>query len=803
MSSIPDHPDRENESGPEQGGAHDTLPLILRIDSDHVEVPPSSLAENDQQQALVSQYRDTARVQCDLTHLLQWSPRERSAVFAFSFLLSEQCDGIRFRGPGSSEDFESLFSAVVAAIQPNDNPDECERAIEAALEAGAVCHTNSLRPACSRLARALRSHGLPGYPFHELLRRAQEHVAASQDREEGDSASLNEIWSDAPVTDGMVMPSGWYERDGHLYRTGGNVPVIAARLAIVRRLSDLENGTHLIELAWQRFGAWQRRVFPRSVVAAKRSIVGLADFDIPVHANNAGDVIDYLDALEAVNFQFIPEAVVSDRMGWIGDDGANGFLVGRRLINESQLADTPTEELQQAVEFRGSDAGDEQLASALHSRGTYQEWASLIQQLQPYPKVMLAVYASFVPPVLSIFRTGSFIVSWAGPTSEGKTSTLSFAAATWGCPDEQAPESYMMTWDTTRVGIERSMRLLTGLPICVDDTKQARSDEDISQTVYDVAGGRGRTRGSERGLAATGSWRTVMLTTGEAPMASFTEEGGTRARILELWSSPFGETSQRVAELITELRDASAQNYGHAGPRFVAALIANRHQWDEWRDRFRAAQRAYTQRAENNVATRMAAHFAALETTANLVHELLELPWPYTDVVSVLWEELTSESAEADRAAAALRTLLNRCHAEPELFIGSLHRPGTDPPPGRCWGVWRQRIEIDGEVEEYLAVYVSKVNELLKSEGFDSRSTKRTWRDRGWTLTNENKTTRKIRPPGASRSIDAVVIPERVISESYGEQESPQSPPPNRGRRGVVGAGNREQENNMRTDTNP
>jgi len=384
---------------------------------------------------------------------------------------------------------------------------------------------------------------------------------------------------------------------------------------------------------------------------------------------------------------------------------------------------------------------------------------------------MLAIYASFVPPLLTIFRARSFIISFAGPTSGGKTTTLGCAAATWGCPDQTVPGSLMMTWDTTRVGIERSMRVLNGIPIVIDDTKQAKRPEDVSQAVYDVTGGRGRTRGSEQGLAATATWRTVMITSGEQPMTSFSEDGGTRARILEVWNSPFGCTSAEMAAFVTRLREEFNQNYGHAGPRFVAYLIDQRAQWEVWRNEYNRARLAYEQLAgSNNVASRMAAHVAVLEVGARLVHEALALPWPYENVIRGLWDELTADAAEADRAAVGMRLLLNFCATQRHRFEGgeaANNSPGGVPLQGFV-GRWIHHVTI-GDPHDCRVVYVQVVNDLLTSAGFEPQSMKRMWRDRGWTTTNPGKTTLKIRVTDILA--DVVAIPLRVIEEL--NQEGP------------------------------
>ena len=88
--------------------------------------------------------------------------------------------------------------------------------------------------------------------------------------------------------------------------------------------------------------------------------------------------------------------------------------------------------------------------------------------------------------------------------------------------------------------------------------------EDVEQTIYDLANGCGRGRGSLKGLAAQQAWKTVLLTSGEQSATSLTESGGTRARVLTLWGSPFGNKNEDIAIVTSELNSWLKENYGHA-----------------------------------------------------------------------------------------------------------------------------------------------------------------------------------------------------------------------------------------------
>ena len=205
------------------------------------------------------------------------------------------------------------------------------------------------------------------------------------------------------------------------------------------------------------------------------------------------------------------------------------------------------------ISFKPVAGGDEQIARAFHSQGTIEKWERAIRRLKNYPRVLILLYASFVPPLLMILRAPNFIVDICGRTTTGKTIALRIAGSVWGCPDEMAHESTIHSWDSTPVWLERTASLHSGIPIILDDTKRARKPAVVADMLYLFANGRGRGRGNLQSLELGGSWRTVLISSGEAPATSFTQDGGTRTRVLEVRGLPFKGQGERKAKLVARL----------------------------------------------------------------------------------------------------------------------------------------------------------------------------------------------------------------------------------------------------------
>lgn len=344
------------------------------------------------------------------------------------------------------------------------------------------------------------------------------------------------------------------------------------------------------------------------------------------------------------------------------------------------------------------------------------------------------------PPVLAIVDAENFILDYAGVTRQGKTTTLRLAASAWGNPKERSVGSAMLTWDSTRTGVERASAILNGLPLILDDTKRAKYPGDSAQTLYDVATGRGKNRGSTKGLARVGTWFTVLISSGEAPITSFTEDGGTRARVLPVRGSPFGAPDAATAKVVRTLDAGVKANYGHIGPRFVRFLIENRAAWPTWRTWYRESLDAYTEKAAGDaVAGRMASHFAVLDLTTSLVMEAFDdLFWVTEVQFHDLWEEMTAETPNADPAVRALRHTLDWAWGHQVEFYGRHETHGVHQNPHGGWaGRWDESPQWT-----YLGFLPHRLREILNTGGFEFEPTVRSWCDRDWLLTNGNSKTR-------------------------------------------------------------
>lgn len=747
MSSVPELPigpspveptSREPRAIDLGGGS---LPLIVIADGRQYELIPADLRD-DAVVAQLCQAWGTAQppLVCDMRHILSWSEDDR--WWAFTFLVRLRIPYVVRTTDGGAQ-HPDLFEAAIAMMEGHDNIIRCERACNAAIQAAGLLHSNSIRAACSRIADRLRELRVRGHHIRELTRHAQEvaRIAAGNQESHREALHVYEALPDVPCSDAAVVPTGWMVSAEGIRRANdrNEMPLVPAPIVIVARYVGISDGTESLEIAWQRDGQWRRRIVARAVIATARTLVDLAAYGVPVNSNNSKLLVQYLSDYEAVNLEALPCDRVTRQLGWHGCSGREGFLWGRQMIAAGAGSTLDGDAVcgaaasnHQAIIFQGLDDGDEQLVAGYHAAGTYADWLDAMQVLAAFPRVRMAVYASLGTAVLAVVDAGNFIMSYAGPTSRGKSTTARVAASVWGCPNERSARAAIGSWDASRVWIERAAAIQCDLPLILDDTKRARNSRDIAQTLYDVASGRGRGRGSTGGIRETGTFRTVLVTNGEAPITSFTEDGGTRARVLELWGSPFGDANEHMGSVVTHLNEVLMAHYGHAGPRFAQFLAENSAGWAAWREQYHQIRARHMERARGNpVAIRMAAHFALLDLTARLAVAAGVIPWAAEAPADNLWDELTAGTREADRAEVALQQMWSWCSSHREEFF-SQRPPNAGAPSGGWAGRWDTDGRSRGDNQEFIGIYPHRVKEVLRGLGFEVEPVLRMWRDRGW-----------------------------------------------------------------------
>jgi putative DNA primase/helicase len=190
--------------------------------------------------------------------------------------------------------------------------------------------------------------------------------------------------------------------------------------------------------------------------------------------------------------------------------------------------------------------------------------------------------------------------------------------------------------------------------------------------------------------------------------------------------------------------------------------VRNRDKWEEWRTAYELARSGYLEKAEANpVAGRMAAYFAAIDVTAIIAHEALALPWTYRGPIDDLWEDLTREASEADRATHALSIIMSWATGHEQEFWGR-HVSGQDGTPRQPPGGWAGKWD-NGEEWESIAFLPHRLTELLKIHGFEPEAILRLWRDREWLEVSEDRNRHHKKISISGNKTWAVVVKRKAL----------------------------------------
>lgn len=476
----------------------------------------------------------------------------------------------------------------------------------------------------------------------------------------------------------------------------GEGKVIAHRQLLITRLwKDLETQREVVDLAWQCEHGWQRKTVSRLLVMDSRQIVTLADYGCPVASVSAVEIVRFLKA-QSENLDK-PMGAALSRCGWLpGGD----FALGSRTVGGTELRLV-------------ADEGASQVADALHEAGTFEGWLQAVAGVRERPQVMVALYASVAACMLKpLGIEGGGVVHWACESSSGKTTSLRLGASVWGPPG--LGDGLIGSWDATAKWLEERASFSCDLPLLLDETSHIpeKGREQAARLVYGLTSGTGRGRGTRGGSEAMASFRTVCLSTGEAPITDWCRQAGVAARVLEVRETPCESAEQSRA-----LSWGLSEHYGHLGPRVVEAM--RKASPEALRKAYRARVEHWTsQGTGGGVEARLGAFMALLEAAAKTCRTLgvdcdvdRDMAW--------IWGVMCAQVADRDECAQAIAVIEAKIAREGSRIQGE----GEEYPANRD--------VIARRVEDGYAVPSVTFSVWMREHGLNGSTVKKQLLDRG------------------------------------------------------------------------
>ena len=511
---------------------------------------------------------------------------------------------------------------------------------------------------------------------------------------------------------------------------GQEVVVCSHPILPVRRLISTDGGEVKLELAWRREGqGWRRRVFPKSQLSSATGIVALSSSDIAVTSENARPLVKYIADLDSMNYADIPTERSADRLGWVevpsdtdipspsrpadatpppkgealGEGShserlplwGNSREAGERAFSSGTTAKKKNRTLfipyDEGVRFDGEETFG-RIHAAVRPCGDPDAWLGLCRSVRSGESVAARILlaASFASALVEPCRALPFFVHLWGGSGAGKTVALKLAASVWADPESG---NFVSTYNATSASMELTAGFLHSLPLCIDEL-QIDARRDLDETVYRLAEGVGKGRGSKTGgVQKTPTWRLCILSTGEMPITAQASRGGVLNRCIEIdcKDAPLFRSAPAVANTVV-------RTFGHGGRLFVDALR------DMGEETVSALYNGYVKELNRTPATGKQIMAAAVLLTADCIADACVFEDGRALTVEEVMPYLVTEE-EADVNRRALHWISDWIASNPMRFRINSWGEWT----GECWGL----IERD-----YICVISSVLHAKLNEAGY-------------------------------------------------------------------------------------
>ncbi len=350
----------------------------------------------------------------------------------------------------------------------------------------------------------------------------------------------------------LTLCCGNYVCDFAGIRSDDDMIVCPHPIMPVERLCNIDTGIEKMKIAFSRGKGWRTIVVDRRTIASAQKIVELTDNGIAVTSESAKALVKYFAKMEQLNSNdLLTQKDCVTRLGWIerGDE-----------LNFSPYVEDVT--------FDG-EAEYRKHYDAVKLSGDFEKWYRFINtNIRKNNVTARIVFAASLASILvKPLGCNCFWIHLWGETECAKTVLAMVAGSIWGNPEIGA---YLMTFNSTVVGMEKTAAFYNNLPYILDELQIINDKKDLDNLIYMLTEGSGRSRGNKNGgLEAVPKWKNVTITTGERPIITAGSQGGAVNRVLEI------ECKQMFFKEPREAANLVKSNYGFLGKLIAGELAKN------------------------------------------------------------------------------------------------------------------------------------------------------------------------------------------------------------------------------------
>ena len=275
--------------------------------------------------------------------------------------------------------------------------------------------------------------------------------------------------------------------------------------------------------------------------------------------------------------------------------------------------------------------------------GTLDGWRQAVKTavgVSDCPHWIIGTLAAFAGPILGLTGLDTCGINLSGLSSGGKTTAQRLAVSAWSSP--RVGEALLQSMRTTENAIEALAQRSSGTVLALDEMAHA-DGKAVGRLIYSVAGGIGKARmTAAAALKGQYSWATFVVISGECSLEEKVRQDGGQwmaGMAVRITDIDVTAVNRAVSQTTFDVIDGIFQNYGHAGPAFLQALVAagmQRHP-DALRERVNRAAGQLAGKGADSARIRAALPFGLLLVAGELAKTFAILPETTAVSTAVQW----------------------------------------------------------------------------------------------------------------------------------------------------------------------
>lgn len=488
---------------------------------------------------------------------------------------------------------------------------------------------------------------------------------------------------------------------------------------IEKTIENIDTNEVIIKLTYKYKNKYKSLILPMDVLKPNK-LLELLRFGVSIPPEDEKFLGRYLLKL----VQQVEDECIYSNVGWHKDSQGNlQYRLNEAISNQTASV----------VAVNNPDAPNFNLKCS----GTVQAWVDMCKEEvigNTHLEAMLC-FGFSAPIVGYLYRTTSYqdtlVIHAVGDSTTGKTTAGKLAVSPFGFPDSR-DNGIFRTWNGTTNAIIRSLGGNFGVPLVLDEVSMIRN-RNISSELYTIASGEDKARLTDNiEQRDRPKWSTTIISTGEKSIFSkASNNAGLRVRVIQFE----GITWTSSATNADNIKAVISQNYGCAGVEFGKYIFSKGiniidERMEYWYNR------CLNEIPNSSFKDRVAYKFAIIMTGGDIANQALQLGINLDKVLEFLIENEKNNIPDRDLAEKAFYDVIETIIANMSKFAIR----GISLFPKDYWG----KIETTSQCYKVVFLKNKLESELIKLGYEDSKVVIRAWKERGYLLTEKDKTTNRL-----------------------------------------------------------